>query len=68
MPKIIASSRLPGGSRRAGKYIPDGQVELDVTDAELKEMKADDALVVLVVPDIAAPVQPPPPSADSKKK
>lgn len=50
MPHIIVSSRLKGGHRRAGKFIPDGQTELTVTDAELKAIKADGNIVCIEPP------------------
>lgn len=48
MPHVIVSSRTKGGHRRAGRFIPDGRTELDVTAVELKAIQADKNIVCLV--------------------
>lgn len=69
MPKIIVSSRLPGGHRRAGRFIPDGQTELDVTDEQLARIRADRQIVCFDVKAATpeqAPSDPRPPGEDAK--
>lgn len=63
MPKISVSSRMKGGHRRAGKFIPDSQIEITVTDEELKRIQADGQIVCVVHEDEPAPAEPPKPPA-----
>jgi hypothetical protein len=48
--KIIVSSRLQGGHRRGGRLWPQNQVEAEVDEQQLAELKADEHLVLLELP------------------
>lgn len=65
MPTIFVCSRTTGGHRRAGKFIPDAQTELEVTDEQLARIKADPGIMVMVkAEETTEPETPPLTEAD----
>jgi hypothetical protein len=52
--RIIVSSRLQGGHRRGGRLWPQNQVEAEVDEKQLAELKADEHLVLLEMPSTVA--------------
>ena len=52
--RIIVSSRLQGGHRRGGRLWPQNQVEAEVDEQLLAELKADEHLVLLEMPSMLA--------------
>jgi hypothetical protein len=62
MTRVVVSSRLEGGHRRGGKLWPQTQTEVDVDEKVLAQIKADEHLVVVEVP------QPPAKTTKSEKQ
>ena len=52
--RIIVSSRLQGGHRRGGRLWPQNQVEAEIDEALLSELRADEHLVLLEMPSTLA--------------
>jgi len=61
--KVIVCSRMKGGHRRAGKFIPDGNTEIDVDEKQLAAIKADGNIVC-----VEAPAEEPEPPAKQPAK